>query len=439
MTYARSDALRERLQQAFRTRGYPENDARLTALLNDRSQLAAALDRRDYATLALEDKMQNTPAKVEGLLSGIDEAARPIAQRDYDRLLAERRRDEPAASQVDFWQYAFYSQRVQQRDYAYDSQEIRKYLPYAKVRDGILKLTSNPFGVEFRPWTTAKWDAGVEAYQMLENGKVIGEFYFDSHPRPGKYEHANMVPLRSGLSGRTIPVGALVTNLSASNGGEALMEHDDVVVFLHEFGHMLHHIFGGQQQRWAGQSGVTNEWDFVEAPSQMLEEWAFDYDTLATFAADADGKPIPRDLVDRLNRARYFGRGFDALRELGLSNISLRLHQAPAPANLGVKTRALYAPYVFGPVPDWYQIQDSFSHLNGYSAIYYTYTWSKVIADDMFTQFQSHGMRDRATASRYRQTVLAPGGTRPAAELVEAFLSRPISLDAFKAELAKDQ
>ncbi|HEY6870812.1 MAG TPA: M3 family metallopeptidase, partial [Novosphingobium sp.] len=200
-----------------------------------------------------------------------------------------------------------------------------------------------------------------------------------------------------------------------------------------------HHIFGGQTPRWAGQSGVATEWDFVEAPSQMLEEWVYDYTTLARFAVDAEGKVIPRELVDKMNKARYFDLGMSDMRQLGLSNISLRLHQAPAPADLGARTRELDAQYSLLPLPAFAQFQDAFTHLNGYSAIYYTYRWSKVIADDMFTAFASEGLRDKPTAQRYRAKVLEPGGTKPAAELVQDFLGRPISLDAYKAEMAKDR
>jgi thimet oligopeptidase len=217
------------------------------------------------------------------------------------------------------------------------------------------------------------------------------------------------------------------------------MEHGDVETFLHEFGHLIHHIFGGQTVRWAGQSGVATEWDFVEAPSQMLEEWVYDYDTIKPFAVNAKGETIPRELVDKMNKARYFDQGMSDLRQIGLSNISLRLHQAPAPADLGARTRELAAAYDLLPPPAWSQFQDSFGHLSGYSAFYYTYRWSKVIADDMFTRFHANGLRDKATAERYRRMVLEPGGTKPAAQLVESFLGRPISLDAYRAEMAKDK
>jgi len=312
------------------------------------------------------------------------------------------------------------------------------------VRDGILALTSDLFGVTIRPWRTTVWNPQVEAYEMLDRsgpraGKVIGRFWFDSHPRPGKYNHANMINIRQGVAGKAIPVGVLVMNLPAGDHRTGLMEHGDVETFLHEFGHMLHHIFGGQTARWAGQSGVATEWDFVEAPSQMLEEWVYDYDTLAKFARNAKGEVIPRALVEKMNRARYFDQGMADMRQLALSNISLRYHQGPAPADLGARMRELDAVYNPLPAPPFSQFQDSFGHLNGYSAIYYTYRWSKVIADDLFTRFATEGLRNPATARDYRRKVLEPGGSKPAAMLVADFLGRPISLDAYKAEMAKDR
>ncbi len=443
MTYATSEALRKRLFTVYMNRAYPANDAVLRDMLNTRQQLATALRRKDYATLVLEDKMLNTPAKVQALLTEMAGVAKPAGERDLAKKLAVQAAmtGTGAASvpaTLTLWNNAYVTNQVKKRQYAYDSQEARKYFAYDNVRDGILKLTQDMFGVEIRPWQTAKWTPLAEAYEVYDQGKLIGRFYFDNHPRPGKYEHANQIGLRPGLTGRIVPMGALVMNLPAGDHTTGLMEHRDVETFLHEFGHLLHHTFGGQQQRWAGLSGVSTEWDFVEAPSQMLEEWVYDYDTLKTFAVDAAGAPIPADLVARLNRTRYFDLGMGDMRQLGLSNISLGLHEAAAPADIGGAVRDLDGKYALIRLPDFTHMQDSFGHLNGYSAIYYTYRWSKVIADDMFTQFEAHGLRDRATALRYRQLVLAPGGTKPAAELVADFLGRPISLDAYKAQLAKD-
>ena len=435
MTYATSDDVRRRLIELNVRRAYPENDALLTRLFTLRHELATILGRPNYAALVLENKMLSTPEAVQGLLADMAAAARPAAEADMAKNLAVLQELDPSATQVQYWQTAWLGPKVQQRYYAYDRQEARQYFAYDNVRDGILQLTQDLFGVEIRPWNTPVWDADVEAYEMLEGGAVIGRFYFDSHPRPGKYGHANMVGLRPRL-GDEPPMGALVQNFPKGDHTTGLMEHGDVETFLHEFGHMLHALFAANH-RWFGQAGISTEWDFVEAPSQMLENWVYDYDTLARFAVNAEGQVIPRELVERMNRARYFGMGAGDMTQLGYSNISLQFHSQPVPEDLGAAARGWLNDYAMVPVPDWSEMQDSFGHLDGYSAIYYTYRWSKVISDDLFTRFAAAGLRDPATAAAYRQMVLAPGGTRPAAELVRDFLGREISLDAYRAAVAK--
>jgi len=433
MSYAKSSALRERFYRAYNLRAYPQNDAVLRDMINKRGELARLVGRPNYATLNFEDRMLNTPDKVQALLDDMASAAKPAGERDYAKKLAMLQTLQPGATRLQPWDSGYVSNLVQKQSYGYDRQEARKYFTYTKVRDGILKLTEDLFGVDIRPWQTPKWDPLAESYGFYDHGKLIGRIYFDAHPRDGKYEHANAIPLRYGV-GSAIPIGVLVFNVP--NG---LMEHSDVVTFLHEYGHLLHHIFGGQKQRWAGQSSFSTEWDFVEAPSQMLENWVYDYDTLKGFGVNAEGQPIPRDLVEKMNRARYFDLGMGDMRQLGLSNIALQYYLRPAPADLGAAAHEYDAKYDLLPPAPGTQPQDSFPHLAGYGAAYYTYRWSVVIADDLFTEFQKNGLHDKATAARYRKLVLQPGGSKPAAELVSSFLGRPISLDAYKAKLAKDQ
>lgn len=438
MTYAKNSGLRHRFHQEYNQRAYPDNDAVLRELINKRDELAKLVGRSNYATLNFENRMLDTPEKVQALIDDMAAAARPAGQRDYAKKLAVLRQFQPAATRIEAWDNAYLSPIVQKQSYGYDRQEARKYFAYDNVRDGILEWTEDMFGVDIRPWQTTLWHPDVEAYELYDQGKLIGRFYFDSHPRPGKYEHANAVPLRVGVRGQ-IPVAALVMNLPKGDHSTGLMEHGDVETFLHEYGHLIHALFGGQNQRWASQSGIATEWDFAEAPSQMLENWVYDYDTLKQFAVDASGKPIPRELVDQMNRARYFDLGMADMRQLGLSNVSLQFYLQPAPAELGSATRASDAKYSLLPMPEYSQMQDSFSHLGGYGAAYYTYRWSVVISDDLFTEFNKNGLRDRATADRYRKLVLEPGGRKPAAQLVEDFLGRPVSLDAYRAKMEKDQ
>ncbi|MEO7178968.1 MAG: M3 family metallopeptidase [Allosphingosinicella sp.] len=438
-SYASNEGLRRRLFEANLKRAYPANDALLRKIFADRAELAALLGRPNYATLITEDKMIGSPANASKFLDEIATVVDAPAKRDLRKMLVRLKADDPAASSVPAWSTAYLSQLIRKEQYAVDPQEVRQYFAYDNVRDGILQLTRDLFGVEIRKWDTPLWAPGVEAYEMVEGGKVIGRFYMDNHPREGKYSHANVIPIRTGLTDRALPVGILVCNFPAGDHSTGLMEHRDVETFLHEYGHLLHVIFAGRQ-RWAQQGPFGLEWDFVEAPSQMLENWVWNYETLKRFAVDARGEPIPRALVEKMNRSRGFTEAFGDARQLGLAAASLAYHQSPpGDADLTGVYRTAYERYSPIPLPQGVHPEASFGHLTGYSAIYYTYMWSKTISTDLFTRFEREGLRNPATARRYRQMVLAPGSSKPAATLVADFLGRPLSLDAYRARLARGE
>ncbi len=212
-----------------------------------------------------------------------------------------------------------------------------------------------------------------------------------------------------------------------------LMSHTDVVTLFHEFGHLVHHVLGGQQ-RWALYSGVATEWDFVEAPSQMLEEWAWDADVLALFAKNESGEPIPRELVARMRAAKDFGKGLFVRNQLFYTAVSYELHR-DQPADLTERVRQLQRTYDIGTFIEGTHFQASFGHLAGYTSAYYTYLWSLVIAKDMFADFDPNDLFDPSVAHRYRDLILVPGGSKDAADLVVDFLGRPFSFDAFAAWL----
>jgi thimet oligopeptidase len=439
MSYAKSGDLRRRLMIANNNRAYPANDALLRDIFNDRAELARLLGRANYATLITEDKMIGSPANAERFLEEINRVATPPSDRDYALMLARLRQIEPGARTVPAWDVAYLQQLVRKERFSVDPQEVRRYFAYDNVRDGILRLAQDLFQVEIRRWNTPLWAPGVEAYEMVDHGRTIGRFYLDNHPRPGKYSHANVIPIRFGLTGRQIPVGILVCNFPAGDHKTGLMEHRDVETFLHEFGHLLHLIFSGRQE-WAQANGFNLEWDFVEAPSQMLENWVWDYETLRRFAVNAEGRPIPEALVARMNRGRSFAEAFGDRRQLALANVSLAYHLAP-PGVADLTQIYRTANDRYNPIPMMEDIhpQASFGHLTGYSSIYYTYMWSKAISTDLFTAFEKNGLRDPATARRYRELVLAPGSSKPAATLVADFLGRPLSLDAYRARLVRGQ
>ncbi len=433
MTHSRSSAAREQLWKVYRQRAHPANLGVLDRMLSRRYELARLLGYDSWAAYVTEDKMIGSARAADEFIERIAAAAEARAASDYEVLLARKRQDDPNVRTVDAWDSEALKERVRAEQMGFDSQSVRPYFELQRVLDGILETTAGMFGVEYRAIADAPvWHADVTAWEVLEQGRVIGRFFLDLFPRDGKYKHAAQFTLTSGVRGGVLPEGALVCNFPKPGAERALLDHGDVVTFFHEFGHLLHHLLGGHT-RWAGVSGVRTEWDFVEAPSQMLEEWCWDASVLQRFARHVDtGAPIPAALVQRMRAADEFGKGLRVRQQVFYAATSLRLHDRD-PA--GLDTTALsaeqqrrYTP--FHPVPGTY-FHESFGHLEGYSAIYYTYLWSLVIAKDLFGVFRREGLLSPAPASRYRRAILEPGGGRPAAALVKEFLGREASFDAF--------
>jgi thimet oligopeptidase len=308
---------------------------------------------------------------------------------------------------------------------------VRTYFDFAKVRAGLLDVTGRLFGVRYQQVDVPVWHEEVTAYDVirLADEKTLGRIYLDLHPREGKYKHAAQFDLAPGVAGKSVAEGVLVCNFSRK-----LMEHDHVVTLFHEFGHLVHHILGGQGE-WTRFAGVATEWDFVEAPSQMLEEWAWDPTILASFATNEAGEPIPAELVAKMRDAEEFGKGYLTQTQTMYAAVSYWYHQ-DRPADLTatmVELQERYAPFPYIPETHFYA---AFGHLGGYSSAYYTYQWSLVIAKDLFSAFDPADLFDPEVAGRYRDKVLAPGGSKDAADLVEDFLGRPYSFDAYAAWLA---
>jgi thimet oligopeptidase len=432
MSYAKNDAKRLELYTVFRQRGYPKNEAVLRQLLEKRYALAQLLGYKDWAEYITEDKMIKTEEAASAFIEKINALAKKRAERDYSELLARKQKDDPNAKEVGDWQKAYYEELVRREKYDFDSQAVREYFSFGKVRQGVLDITSQMFGVTYRKIATPVWHASVEAYEMDDkDGNPIGRFYFDMHPREGKYKHAAAFPIRTGVEGQQLPEAALICNFPGADDPSALMEHSDVETFFHEFGHLVHHLFGGHQ-RWLGVSGFSTEWDFVEAPSQMLEEWGWDKAVLKRFAVNKAGETIPDHLIAKMQKARDFGKGLWVRHQMFYAALSLNYYnQDPSKIDLAAVAKAMqqeYSPFPY--VRDTF-FQYSFGHLDGYSAIYYTYMWSLVIAKDLFHVFEEKGLLNPDAASRYRKYILEPGGSKDAALLVKDFLGRDYTFDAF--------
>lgn len=439
MSYAHSDDLRRSLFIEFKNRGYPANRHVLERLLEKRHELASLQGFPSWADRSLADKMLGDPAQARAFLESVRAAAAPRARADYAALLQELREIEPGAERVNAWQVAYLSNKLLEDRYGIPGEVLRRYFEYGRVRDGIFELTSDLFGMEVRPRSGAPvWHESVEAYEFVEDGRVLGRFYLDMHPREGKYKHTSHVYYRAGLRGRRIPESVLVCNFPGGRDSAARMEQRQVESFLHEFGHLVHYHLR-YRQRWLGIS--QPERDFIEAPSQMLEEWIYDPETLARFAIDDSGEPIPVELVDRLREARMVGKGLQLQQQMILADLSLSIHDRPPDSFRldGLYDEIARHEAIVPPVAEIKRYA-SFGHLGspGYSATYYTYAWSQAIADDMATRFRAAGLRDRQTARDYRRTVLEAGGSRPAEEFIAEFLGRPFSPEAFRLRLSLD-
>jgi thimet oligopeptidase len=442
LTYAKSEELRRRLYLAFANRAYPRNRDVLRDMMQTRFDIATLLGYRSWADYNAADKMIVTGKNIATFLEQLNTVTRPLAERDLAVLLAEKQKTDPRAKSMEMYDSGYYTELVRRSRYNFDSQALRPYFAYDGVEQGVMNTAATLFHVAFLRETNAPgWDPSVETWDVFDNGKAIGRFYLDMHPRPGKYSHGEMAPLLDGIRGKQLPEAVLVCNFPQTTATDpGLMSYGDVVTFFHEFGHLMHHILGGQQA-WAGISGITMEPDFFEAPSQMLEEWMHSPQVLASFARDYQtGKPIPAELVERMNRASAFGRARTAVAfQIAMAQISYDVYkERPQNVDLDkVYFEDLGRSSVYVPMPGTHPYA-SFTHLGGYSSMYYTYLWDKVISEDFFREFDQKNLLGGETPMRYRRSVLEPGGSMSANDLVRNFLGRPQDMKAFQKWLGEE-
>jgi thimet oligopeptidase len=442
ITYAEDDDLKKQLYVAFRSRGDAKNEAVMQQILVLRAEKALLLGFKDWADYQSDDKMLRGGKAASDFIERVQKLALRRAKQDYKELLAQLRKKVPGAKEVTEWQKAYLENQVKLTKYAVDSTEVRKYFEFEKTLAGLLAITSAIYDVQYVPVTKDPriWHPDVKVFDVMRKGVKVGRIFLDMHPRAGKYSHAAEFPIVDGVRGKQLPEAALVCNFpDPKKSSPALMEHADVVTMFHEFGHLMHQILGGQVH-WVRQSGVATEHDFVEAPSQMFEEWAWNHDVLAKFAKHhQSGEAIPKELVDKMRKADRFGTGAWAAQQLLYSALSLRFHQdSPSKLNQLVLLKQLQKKYTPFAYVEGTRFHTSFGHLIGYSSMYYTYLWSRVIARDLLTPFDKKGLMATEVTFAYRDKILAPGGTKDAADLVRDFLGRPYNFRAFEKYLSEN-
>ncbi|MFO1315149.1 MAG: M3 family metallopeptidase [Burkholderiales bacterium] len=449
MQYAESRDLRRRMHEAYSTRAsdlspHPERDNApiIARILELRREAARLLGYRNYAHVSLVPKMARDPDEVVAFLRDLARRARPFAERDVADLSAFAR-EELGLPELAPWDIAFAAERLKAARYAYSEQEVRQYLPEDSVLAGLFRVVETIYGIRIEEGRAATWHPSVRFFHIRDrNGTLVGEFYFDLYAREGKQGGAWMddaINRRRVRGGIQHPVAYLTCNLSAPVAGKpATFTHDEVITIFHEFGHGLHQLLTCIDV--PGVSGIQGvEWDAVELPSQFMENFCWEWDVLRHMTRHVDtGEPLPRALFDRMLSARNFLSGMATVRQIEMGLFDMLLHDqfdggssAPwtSPEALLDAVRSEVAVVPRAPYDRFVQ---SFAHVfaGGYAAGYYSYQWAEVLSADAFSLFEEEGVLSPAAGARFRDEVLARGGSRPALESFVAFRGRPPQLDA---------
>jgi oligopeptidase A len=445
LDYAHDRALRERLYRAYVTRaselGNPawNNGPLMVELLRLRREHAELLGHASFAEVSLVPKMAASPAEVLQFLRDLGARARPYAQRDLAELQAFAAQHLGIAD-LQPWDFTYASEKLREARYAYSDQELKAYFTEPRVLAGLFRVIETLFGVAIREEAAPVWHPDVRFYRIDSlRGELVGQFYLDLYAREHKQSGAWQDDARSrrgARSGLTTPVSYLTCNFSRPVGGRpATFRHDEVLTLFHEFGHGLHHMLTRvDEPAVSGIRGV--EWDAVELPSQFMENFAWEWEVLQLLTAHVDtGAPLPRQLFDRMIAARNFQSGHYTVRQLEFALFDMLLHSDPPPADEAAVLALLDSVRREVAVlaqPEYNRFPQSFSHIfaGAYAAGYYSYKWAEVLSADAYAAFEEAGVLDPAMGQRFRDEILAVGGSRPAMQSFIAFRGRKPTIDA---------
>jgi thimet oligopeptidase len=423
MRFAKDREAAKRLYVVYNTRAQDTNLPILDRVLSLRKEKATLLGYKTWAHYVLETRMAKDPDTVFAFLAGSHASLKPKAKEEFVQY---GRESIPASDAM------FYEELVQRRDYAFDSSALSEYFEFSSVERGLLDTMSRLFGIEFHEVNAPAWHEEIRCLDVLDAGKPLGRIFLDLHPRDNKYSHAAVFGIRNARrlsdGSRLLPLCSLVCNFPRKGG---LLSHEDVVTLFHEFGHALHKIM--YQGELSSLGGLNVARDFVEAPSQMLEEWAWDRESLDRFARHhKTGAPIPDELYSAMVKARHFGEAIATERQLFLAMLDMTYHTKEPGFDASAVLRDLHEEYSPFDFIEGTQFQACFGHLMGYDAGYYGYQWALAIARDLLTRFETEGMMNQKTAAEYRERVLAKGANEEEGEMVRAFLGRPSNDEAYK-------
>jgi thimet oligopeptidase len=437
---ARDRGHRETIFRKNWNKAVAQNRPLLTEALEVRRKIADLLKQPTWAHYAMEVKMASNPERVRDFYDQLVPPLEEAARREIG-VLRQLHADAGATDAIQPWDWQFYDTRQSMDEYGVDQNEVSEYLPLDPVLDGMFELTGEVFGLIYERVPDANaWHASVQLFRIRDRatGELLAHFYADLFPREGKFGHAAAFPIVIGHRGAdgdyVKPVNAIVANFTPPSGDRPSLlthgPHGEVETLFHEFGHILHMSL--TQTEFTRFSGASTEWDFVEAPSQIMEHWVWQPDVLARFARHYQtGEPIPRVLVEKMAASRYINVGLRATRQVFFGTMDMALHATDGDPDLEAAMRDSWQVTQL-PYPEDTFMLAGFGHLmGGYDAGYYGYLWAEVIGDDMWGRFAREGITSPEVGAAYRRSVLEPNGSLSGDELVAGFLGRPASIDTF--------
>ena len=440
MTYSSRRNLRERMYRAYNSignrGGATDNNAVIARIVELRAGQAALLGYDTYCDYILEDRMVQSLANLRSFMDSLREAVLPAARRDVEALAAEA-----AGGEVMPWDVSFLSERLRRRLFDFDSEALRPYFPLDAVREGIFGLYGRLYGLRFAEDPSVPvYHPDVRVYRVWDGSREMGLLYLDMHPRPSKRSGAWMTEFRGqhrewdAATGRwrdVRPQIQVVCNFSKPTATEpALLRFSEVETFMHEMGHAMHGLLS--DVRYESMGGTNVKRDFVEMPSQLMENWCYEPEFLATFARHyQSGAPLPADYVDRIRAAQNHMAGWLCLRQLNLGMTDIAFHTSDWSDKSGAsdfKAEAVEAAAMTDLLPrvGGCCTATGFGHIfgGGYASGYYGYKWAEVLDADIFSRFKADGIFCSATARRFRETILSRGGTAHPAALFRDFMGR---------------
>lgn len=442
ITYAKDRNLAKELYKLFDNRAVDKNLPILDKILKLRHEKANLLGYPTWADFVLEPRMAKNAQTVSSFLESVrSHLERQGAEEIKEYRAKHAKLGGKESDPIPPCDRLYLEDQLRHEKYGLDSKKLGEYFEVTRVTQGVLEITSKLFGIQYKPSSAPVWHSDVKAYDVIDtaSNKLIGRFYMDLYPRADKYKHAAVFGIRETKklqdSSRLFPIAAIVCNFPRPGGAPALLPHSEVTTFFHEFGHVLHHLLS--ESELASFAGTAVARDFVEAPSQMLEEWAWSRETLDSFARHyATGEKIPQTLFDAMIRSRGFGRALGTQRQIFLSALDQAYHTRQPGFDTTTVLKELHSRYTAFEYVEGTHFQATFGHLMGYDAGYYGYQWALAIAQDLFTRFKKDGLMNAQTAKDYRAMVLSKGGSEDENQMVEKFLGRAPNDAAYRAYLS---